>query len=103
MRSSAKLRERLGSLEQVTQEINTFLRGWAGYFRYGNSARRFDAITSYAFNRPALFVGKRRQRGGDYGRWLIQQHDRVRLIGLDGTVIAPRPNRARRGSAECRR
>src|SRR3954469_13844675 len=31
------------------REINTFLRGWAGYFRYGNSARHFDAITTYAF------------------------------------------------------
>ena len=85
-------------VEEVTREINTFLRGWAGYFRYGNSAPHFDAITAYAFNRLALFVGKRQQHGRDYGRWLIQGSERVGLISLDGCVIAPRPNRAWRGS-----
>ncbi|MGH9381702.1 MAG: group II intron maturase-specific domain-containing protein [Thermoanaerobaculia bacterium] len=85
-------------VDQVTREINTFLRGWAGYFRYGNSARHFDAITGYAFNRLALFVGKRQQRGRGYGRWLVQGSDRVGLISLNGSVIAPRPNRDWRGS-----
>jgi hypothetical protein len=84
-------------VEQVTREINTFLRGWAGYFRYGNSTRHFDAISAYAFNRLALFVGKRHQHGGDYGRWLVQRSGRTGLISLDGRVIAPRPNRAWRG------
>ncbi|MGH2383757.1 MAG: group II intron maturase-specific domain-containing protein [Candidatus Limnocylindria bacterium] len=32
--------------------MNRFLRGWAGYFRYGNSARRFDQIMTYATQRP---------------------------------------------------
>ena len=27
------------------QDLNRFLRGWAGYFRYGNSARQFDEIS----------------------------------------------------------
>ncbi len=84
-------------VEEVTREINTFLRGWAGYFRYGNSARHFDLISAYAFDRLALFVGKRRQRGADYGRWLLQQPNRDGLISLNGTVIAPRPTRAWRG------
>src|SRR5436190_8532738 len=36
------MRARLAApVEQVVQEINLFLRGWAGYFRYGNSARSF--------------------------------------------------------------
>src|SRR3954452_1292414 len=38
-------------VEQITQETNGFLRGWAGYFRYGNSARPFDPITRHAFER----------------------------------------------------
>lgn len=84
-------------VEQVTREINTFLRGWAGYFRYVNSTRHFDAISAYAFNRLALFVGKRHQRGGDYGRWLVQRSGRSGLISLDGRVIAPRPDRGWRG------
>jgi hypothetical protein len=78
-------------VEEVTREINTFLRGGAGYFRYGNSAPHFDAITAYAFNRLAVFVGKRRQHGRDYGRRLIQGSERVGLISLDGCVIAPDP------------
>jgi RNA-directed DNA polymerase len=84
-------------VEEVTREINIFLRGWAGYFRYGNSAQHFDMISAYAFDRLALFVGKRHQRGADYGRWILQQPDRDGLISLNGTVIAPRPNRAWRG------
>jgi hypothetical protein len=30
------------------QEVNALLRGWAGSFRYGNSAREFDKIRKYA-------------------------------------------------------
>jgi RNA-directed DNA polymerase len=90
-------RRLLVPVDDVVQDVNRFLRGWAGYFRYGNSAPHLDAITAYAFNRLALFVGKRRQHGRDYGRWLIQGSERVGLISLDGCVIAPRPNRAWRG------
>jgi hypothetical protein len=50
-------------VEQIVQEVNVFLRGWAGYFRYGNSAREFDKIRSYAVMRVALFLAKRHQRG----------------------------------------
>jgi len=39
------MRARLAApVEQVVEEINLFLRGWAGYFRYGNSADAFDQI-----------------------------------------------------------
>ena len=41
------MRARLAApVEQVVQEINLFLRGWAGYFRYGNSAHAFDQIST---------------------------------------------------------
>jgi hypothetical protein len=33
-------------VEQVVREVNTFIRGWVGYFRYGNSTRVFDKIRS---------------------------------------------------------
>ena len=49
-------------VEEVVQDLNRFLRGWAGYFRYGNSARHFDQISAYALDRLALFVAKRHQR-----------------------------------------
>ncbi len=41
------------------QDLNRFLRGWAGYFRYGNSAQFFDKITLHALRRLAGFIAKR--------------------------------------------
>jgi Group II intron, maturase-specific domain len=38
-------------VDQVVREVNSFLRGWAGYFRYGNSAREFDKISTFALAR----------------------------------------------------
>jgi RNA-directed DNA polymerase len=38
-------------VEEVVQDVNSFLRGWVGYFRYGNSARPFDKIDRYAVTR----------------------------------------------------
>ena len=62
------MRARLAApVEQVVQEINLFLRGWAGYFRYGNSAHAFDQIRRYAVMRLALFIAKRHQRGRAWG------------------------------------
>jgi group II intron reverse transcriptase/maturase len=80
-------------VEHVTQEINTFLRGWAGYFRYGNSARQFDQITRHAFDRLAIFVAKRHGRPAAWGRWKLRSPERAGLITLTGTIHAPRPNR----------
>ena len=31
----------------MIDDLNPVLRGWGAYFRYGNSARKFDAIDSY--------------------------------------------------------
>ena len=52
----------LVGVETIVQQVNRFLRGWAGYFRYGNSARTFDKITLHALNRLARFVAKRHKR-----------------------------------------
>ena len=35
-------------VDEVVQDVNRFLRGWSGYFRYGNSADQFDKIDHYA-------------------------------------------------------
>jgi len=86
-------------VEEVVQDLNLFLRGWAGYFRYGNSAVAFDKITFHAYVRLADFIAKRHKRSGRYGWWAIHQSpDRMGLISLGGTIVAPRPNRPwRRG------
>jgi hypothetical protein len=81
-----------------------FLRGGAGYFRYGNSARAFDKIRGYALLRVALFIAKRHQRGRarDFAR-AYRSGNELGLISLNGIVVAPRPNRAWRAPVERRR
>jgi group II intron reverse transcriptase/maturase len=86
-------------VEDVVQDLNRYLRGWAGYFRHGNSARHFNLIEHHAHNRLALFVAKRHQRSRAFG-WRIVTYsspNRLGLISLAGTVVAPRPHRAWRG------
>jgi RNA-directed DNA polymerase len=86
-------------VEQVVEELNRYLRGWAGYFRYGNSARHFNRIEYQTLDRLVLFVANRHRRSRGYGRWavLYRSPGRLGLITLAGTVIAPRPERAWRG------
>jgi RNA-directed DNA polymerase len=91
--------------EWIVEELNWFLRGWGGYFRYGNSARLFDAISQYALERLAGFVAKRHKRSRIWGMRLVTcgSPDNFGLITLCGTVIAPRPFRSWRAPAERRR
>ncbi|MFI7136175.1 group II intron reverse transcriptase/maturase [Nonomuraea sp. NPDC050153] len=87
------------SVEAVVQDINVFLRGWAGYFRYGHSTLRFGKIRDYALYRMAIFIGKRHKRGRAFG-WNVVAYrspDQCGLIRLNGIVIAPRANKPWRG------
>jgi Group II intron, maturase-specific domain len=82
-------------VEWIVQDINRFLRGWAGFFKYGNSARHFEKIRSYAKMRLALVIAKRHKRSREFG-WSVlcyQSGNELGLIGLDGTVVAPRPSK----------
>jgi group II intron reverse transcriptase/maturase len=92
--------------EWIVEDLNLFLRGWAGYFRYGNSALVLGQIRNYALKRLALWLSKKGNRRHAWG-WGIKQvllsPDRMGLIILDGTVIPPRPFRPWRGQAEHRR
>ena len=98
-------RERLRwPVEQVVGDLNRFLRGWAGYFRYGNSTLQFDRIVRHAERRLQLWIAASHQQPWAYGRQLFNgRPDRFGLISLDGTIAAPRPNRPWRQGAECRR
>ena len=92
--------------ELIVEDLNNFLRGWAGYFRYGNSALVLGQIRNYALERLALWLSKKGNRRRAWG-WGIKQvllsPDHLGLIILDGTVIPPRPFRPWRGQAERRR
>jgi retron-type reverse transcriptase len=85
-------------VDEVVGDLNEYLRGFAGHFRYGNSARSFGLLDEYAIERLALFLAKRHKKKRGYGYWRIARSpDRMGLIRITGTVVAPRPNRARAG------
>jgi group II intron reverse transcriptase/maturase len=77
----------------IVDEVNRFLRGWAAYFRFGNSAKHFEQIMYHVWTRMALVIAKRHKRSRAYG-WSVlayQSPDHLGLISLSGTVVAPRP------------
>jgi Group II intron, maturase-specific domain len=79
--------------ELIAEDLNRFLRGWAAYFRFGNSADRFGKISEYARLRMALFVAKRTRRSRKFG-WAVlacRSPDQLGLITLSGIVVAPYP------------
>jgi hypothetical protein len=80
--------------EAIVADMNRVLRGWAQFFRYGNSARHFDVIRNYALMRLTLVIAKRHQRTRAYGRSVLffQSPDHLGLVKLDGTVVAPDPS-----------
>lgn len=91
-------------IEQIVGDLNRFLRGWAGYFRYGNSTVQFDTIIRHAERRLQLWIAASHQQPWRYGRQqFAARADRYGLISLDGTIAAPRPNRSWRQGAECQR
>ena len=86
--------------ELIVEELNRFLHGWAGYFRYGNSARVLGQIRNYALVRLAPWLSKKgnRRRGWGWGiKQVLLSPDHMGLISLDGTVRPPRPFRDWRG------
>ena len=66
----AKVRERTHRsradvpIDIVVRDLNTVLRGWGAYFRWGNSARKFTAVESYVHERLAILTSIRHQRSG---------------------------------------
>jgi RNA-directed DNA polymerase len=84
-------------VEDIVGDLNRFLAGWAGYFRYGNSAQSFDKITLHALNRLSIFVANRHQRDRRFGWWVVarQSPNHLGLIDLNGIVVPPRAHRPR--------
>ena len=56
-------------IEDVVRNLNTMLRGWNEYFRYGNSGRKFAKLDSYVHQRLAIFAStKQGLRGHNWKR-----------------------------------
>jgi group II intron reverse transcriptase/maturase len=85
-------RRLLLDVETVVHEVNAFLRGWVGYFKYGHSAQRFSKIRHYVRMRIALFLSARHRRSRSFGRWALLNFtpNEFGLIGLYGIVVSPR-------------
>ncbi len=47
------------SLETVVARLNPVLRGWAGYFRHGNSSKKLNAVNSYVHQRMAILASNK--------------------------------------------
>ena len=85
----------LRPVKWIVEDVNRFLGGWAAFFRFGNSAARFEKIRSYARMRLALFISKRHRRSRGFG-WSVvtyQSPNQLGLITLSGIVVDPRPFR----------
>ncbi|WP_198940516.1 group II intron maturase-specific domain-containing protein [Micromonospora sp. CB01531] len=79
-------------VEAIVQDVNQFLRGWTGYFKYGHSAERFSKIRYYVRMRIALWLSKRHRRSRHFGRWALLNFtpNEFGLIRLYGIVVQPR-------------
>jgi len=76
------------SLDTVVARLNPVLRGWAGYFRHGNSSKKFNAVNSYVHQRMAILASNKHGLHGrnwatrfDYG-WFAS----LGIYRLPGTV-----------------
>jgi RNA-directed DNA polymerase len=78
--------------EAIARDVNMFLRGWAGYFRYGHSARRLSKIRQYAWMRLSLFISRKHRRSRHFGRQVMLRASPrdLGLISLYGITVAPR-------------
>jgi len=83
-------------IKATVDRVNRFVRGWAAYFRFGNSTRHFEKVRDYMRMRLALLISKRHKRFRAFGRSVVffQSPNYLGLFSLDGLIAAPRPFRA---------
>ena len=77
----------------IIAELNPILRGWGGYFRTGNAARKFNQIDTYVWRRlVGLLVKKRGRnlRAGQVDQWTRDWFRDQGLHRLRGTVRYPK-------------
>ena len=83
----------VGDIRAVIAELNPILRGWGGYFRTGNSAKKFNRIDAYAWRRLFSLMVKKRGRNlhaGQADTWTSDWFQTQGLYRLRGTVRYPK-------------
>jgi len=103
-RSMAKVR---GEIERITSyrrmnirdayelvpELNRLLRGWSGYFKSGNAARKFSQIERYVWQRLVIFQNRRRGRKRPHFKrdYTYEWYRNLGLYRLLGRIGYPNP------------
>jgi RNA-directed DNA polymerase len=82
----------------IVAEVNTAVRHWAGYFRVGNSTRKFKHVDAYVRERLTLFLTKKTGKRGLLRKRYEQAYfQKLGVYTLSGTVkwytAAPRATR----------
>ncbi len=81
-------------LRAVIADLNPVLRGWGGYFKTGNAAKRFNQLDGYVWRRLRALRIKRKGRNlkpDDLRRWTRESFWNLGLHRLRGTVEYPEP------------
>jgi RNA-directed DNA polymerase len=65
-------RTRSGKLEEIIQEINTYIVGWIGYYRQANTASVYEELDGWIRRRLRQMVWKRWKRGTTRYRELVR-------------------------------
>jgi RNA-directed DNA polymerase len=63
-------------------KLNPMLRGWANYFRTGNSRNKFQQVDKYLWMRLVLFENKRRRNVGPYWNCRHWSYDWYKGLGF---------------------
>jgi RNA-directed DNA polymerase len=92
VRDATSVRQVGRSLTSVVADLNPVLRGWGGYFRRGNSARKFSTLDSYIQERLAILDNAKRGRPGR--SWRLRRNSswyaRLGVYRPSGTVMPAR-------------
>lgn len=79
-------------IREVIRDLNPVLRGWGGYFRTGNAARKFNQLDRYVVWRLTRLMARRRGRNlrpGQVEQWTSDWFRDMGLYRLRGTVRYP--------------
>jgi group II intron reverse transcriptase/maturase len=79
-------------LRAIIGELNPVLRGWGGYFRTGNAARKFVVIDNYVVDRLRGLLHRRKGRNlraGEPLAWRRPFFESLGLYRLRGTIRYP--------------
>jgi RNA-directed DNA polymerase len=86
-------RDGVKDVRELITPLNLFLRGWGGYFRTGNAARKFNQMDTYVLRRLSRFMlrrYKRHLRPGKAETWTPNWFWDQGLHRLLGTIRYPK-------------